>query len=66
MRFSIASVQSLTRFDEMIRQARLAEEGAMVDALSGGRLRLGASAGYSETDLGAYDVDPHNRGKIME
>ena len=121
MHFSFAPVQSLPRFKEMIRQAKLAEElgfyglwahehhsegtmypcplvtcsilagatdqirvgtnmlllplyhpvrvaeeGAMVDAQSGGRLRIGMSAGYSETDLGAYGIDPRERGKIME
>lgn len=121
MRFSFAPVQSLPRFNELIRQARfaeelgyyglwahehhsegtmypcplvtcsilagvtdhikvgtnmlllplyhpvrVAEEGAMVDAQSGGRLRIGMSAGYSETDIGAYGVDPRDRGNIME
>ena len=45
---------------------RVAEEGAMVDNLSNGRLRLGVSAGYSEIDLKAFNVDPKNRGKKME
>jgi alkanesulfonate monooxygenase SsuD/methylene tetrahydromethanopterin reductase-like flavin-dependent oxidoreductase (luciferase family) len=45
---------------------RVAEEGAMVDNLSNGRLRLGVSAGYSEIDLNAFNVDPKNRGKKME
>jgi alkanesulfonate monooxygenase SsuD/methylene tetrahydromethanopterin reductase-like flavin-dependent oxidoreductase (luciferase family) len=121
MQFSFAPVQSLPHFDEMISQAkiaeelgfsalwahehhsegtmypsplltcsilagaterikigtnmlllplyhpvRVAEEGAMVDAQSYGRLRLGMSAGYSATDLGAYRVDPRDRGTVME
>ena len=121
MRFSFAPVQSLPRFNEMIMQAKLAEdlgyhglwahehhsegtmypcplvtcsimagvtdhikigtnmlllplyhpvrvaeEGAMVDAQSGGRLRIGMSAGYSDTDLGSYNINPRDRGKIME
>jgi len=45
---------------------RVAEEAAMVDAQSLGRLRLGVSAGYSETDLRAFNVVARNRGKIME
>ena len=45
---------------------RVAEEGAMVDNLSNGRLRLGVSAGYSEIDLKAFNVDPKDRGKKME
>ena len=45
---------------------RVAEEGAMVDSLSNGRLRLGVSAGYSEIDLKAFNVDPKDRGKKME
>ncbi|MGI9553390.1 MAG: LLM class flavin-dependent oxidoreductase [Thermodesulfobacteriota bacterium] len=45
---------------------RVAEEGAMVDSLSNGRLRLGVSAGYSETDLKAFNIDPKDRGKKME
>jgi alkanesulfonate monooxygenase SsuD/methylene tetrahydromethanopterin reductase-like flavin-dependent oxidoreductase (luciferase family) len=45
---------------------RVAEEGAMVDALSEGRLRLGVSAGYSDVDLKAFNVDPSERGKKMD
>ena len=45
---------------------RVAEEGAMVDSLSNGRLRLGVSAGYSEIDLKAFNIDPKDRGKKME
>jgi alkanesulfonate monooxygenase SsuD/methylene tetrahydromethanopterin reductase-like flavin-dependent oxidoreductase (luciferase family) len=44
---------------------RVAEEGAMVDALSGGRLRLGVSAGYSPVDLQAFDVPANERGRRM-
>ena len=121
MKFSLAPVQSLNSFDEMIKQSvfaeslgfyglwahehhsegmmypsplmvlsilasktttiklgtnmlllslhhpvRVAEEGAMVDEQSGGRLRLGVSAGYSETDLKAYNVNPSDRGRKME
>jgi alkanesulfonate monooxygenase SsuD/methylene tetrahydromethanopterin reductase-like flavin-dependent oxidoreductase (luciferase family) len=38
---------------------RVAEDGAMVDVMSGGRLRLGVSAGYSPADLRAL---PCRRG----
>jgi alkanesulfonate monooxygenase SsuD/methylene tetrahydromethanopterin reductase-like flavin-dependent oxidoreductase (luciferase family) len=41
---------------------RVAEEGAMVDVLSGGRLRLGVSAGYSAADLAAFGVPVNERG----
>jgi alkanesulfonate monooxygenase SsuD/methylene tetrahydromethanopterin reductase-like flavin-dependent oxidoreductase (luciferase family) len=121
MLFSYSPVQSLSTFDEMIRQAKLAEslgfhglwthehhsegsmypsplltcsilagateritvgtnmlllplyhplrvaeEGAMVDAQSGGRLRLGVSAGYSKIDLRAFHANPLDRGHVME
>jgi alkanesulfonate monooxygenase SsuD/methylene tetrahydromethanopterin reductase-like flavin-dependent oxidoreductase (luciferase family) len=41
---------------------RVAEEAAMVDVLSGGRLRLGVSAGYSPSDLEAFGVPQNERG----
>jgi len=41
---------------------RVAEEAAMVDVLSGGRLRLGVSAGYSPADLAAFGVPQNERG----
>jgi alkanesulfonate monooxygenase SsuD/methylene tetrahydromethanopterin reductase-like flavin-dependent oxidoreductase (luciferase family) len=44
---------------------RVAEEGAMVDVLSGGRLRLGVSAGYSPADLQAFGVSANERGRRM-
>ncbi len=45
---------------------RVAEEAAMVDAESEGRLRLGLSAGYSPTDMATFNVDPHSRAHTME
>jgi len=45
---------------------RVAEEGALVDAQSDGRLRLGVSAGYSEADPNAFNVDRRDIGDIME
>src|SRR5271156_226795 len=41
---------------------RVAEEAAMVDVLSGGRLRLGISAGYSPADLEGFGVPQNERG----
>ncbi len=44
---------------------RVAEDGAMVDVMSGGRLRLGVSAGYAESDLRAFAVPPGERVRRM-
>jgi len=44
---------------------RVAEEAAMVDICSGGRLRLGVSAGYSEADFLAEGVDLRDRARRM-
>jgi alkanesulfonate monooxygenase SsuD/methylene tetrahydromethanopterin reductase-like flavin-dependent oxidoreductase (luciferase family) len=44
---------------------QVAEEGAMIDTLSEGRLRLGVSAGYSLRDLQAFDVQANERGLRM-
>jgi probable F420-dependent oxidoreductase len=41
---------------------RVAEEGAMVDVLSQGRLCLGVAAGYSPIDLRAFGIDKSGRG----
>lgn len=44
---------------------RVAEDAAMVDAMSGGRLRLGVSAGYSPADLQAFAVPSDARARRM-
>jgi len=44
---------------------RVAEDAAMVDVMSGGRLRLGVSAGYSPADLQAFAVTPDARARRM-
>jgi alkanesulfonate monooxygenase SsuD/methylene tetrahydromethanopterin reductase-like flavin-dependent oxidoreductase (luciferase family) len=44
---------------------RVAEHAAMVDVMSGGRLRLGVSAGYSPADLQAFAVPPDARARRM-
>lgn len=45
---------------------RVAQAGAMVDVLSGGRLVLGVAAGYAPADLAAFGVGPGFRKKRME
>jgi len=44
---------------------RVAEDGAMVDVVSGGRLRLGVSAGYAPADLRAFAVPAGERARRM-
>jgi probable F420-dependent oxidoreductase len=44
----------------------VAEEAAMVDVLSGGRLVLGVSAGYSRDDFDAFGASLAERGRRME
>jgi len=45
---------------------RVAQGGAMVDVLSGGRLVLGVAAGYAASDLAAFGVSPRSRRRRME
>jgi alkanesulfonate monooxygenase SsuD/methylene tetrahydromethanopterin reductase-like flavin-dependent oxidoreductase (luciferase family) len=44
---------------------QVAEDGAMADVVSGGRLRLGVSTGYSATDLRAFAVPEAERARRM-
>jgi probable F420-dependent oxidoreductase len=42
---------------------RVAEEAAVLDIISGGRLTLGVAAGYREVEFQAMQVDYHTRGR---
>jgi probable F420-dependent oxidoreductase len=42
---------------------RIAEEAAVVDIISGGRLTLGVAVGYRETEFAAMQVDYATRGR---
>ena len=42
---------------------RIAEEAAVLDIISGGRLTLGVAAGYREVEFEAMQVDYRTRGK---
>src|SRR5688500_12889307 len=44
----------------------VAEEGAMVDVLSGGRLILGVGAGYAPEEFAAFGVSIRERGSRMD
>jgi alkanesulfonate monooxygenase SsuD/methylene tetrahydromethanopterin reductase-like flavin-dependent oxidoreductase (luciferase family) len=45
---------------------RLAEDTALLDVISGGRLQLGLGAGYVDADLDAFGVDMAKRGTLFE
>jgi probable F420-dependent oxidoreductase len=45
---------------------RLAEEAAVVDNLSGGRLALGVAAGYRDVEFEVFGVDRSTRGRRMD
>jgi probable F420-dependent oxidoreductase len=45
---------------------RVAEQGAMVDVLSEGRLILGVAAGYAEDEFADFGVEMKDRGRRME
>src|ERR671939_608785 len=44
----------------------VAEEGAMVDLISGGRLTLGVGVGYAEEDFAAFGVSVKQRASRLE
>ncbi|TCO21316.1 alkanesulfonate monooxygenase SsuD/methylene tetrahydromethanopterin reductase-like flavin-dependent oxidoreductase (luciferase family) [Kribbella steppae] len=45
---------------------RVAEDAAVVDLVSGGRLTLGVGQGYSEREFAAFGVDRRRRGALLE
>ena len=45
---------------------RVAEDAAVVDVLSGGRLRLGLGIGYKVEEFEAFGVDRRRRGRLLE
>ena len=45
---------------------RVAEEAAVLDRVSGGRLVLGVGQGYSEREFAAFGVDRRRRGALLE
>ncbi|MGH9003012.1 MAG: LLM class flavin-dependent oxidoreductase, partial [Acidimicrobiia bacterium] len=45
---------------------RLAEDTALLDVISGGRMQLGLGAGYVAEDLTAFGVDMTQRGTLFE
>lgn len=45
---------------------RLAEDAALVDIMSNGRLQLGVGAGYVDVDLAAFGVDMNERATLFE
>jgi alkanesulfonate monooxygenase SsuD/methylene tetrahydromethanopterin reductase-like flavin-dependent oxidoreductase (luciferase family) len=45
---------------------RVAEDAALVDLLSGGRLVLGVGQGYAEREFAAFGVDRRRRGALLE
>ncbi|MEM7434751.1 MAG: LLM class flavin-dependent oxidoreductase [Myxococcota bacterium] len=45
---------------------RVAEQGAMLDVLSSGRLSLGVAAGYAKDEFAAFGVSLRERGTRME
>ena len=44
----------------------VAEDAAVVDILSGGRLRLGVGLGYKVEEFDAFQVDRRQRGSLMD
>lgn len=51
----------------MYHPLRLAEEVALLDVLSGGRVNWGAGRGFDPTEFGAFDIDPaHSTERFRE
>lgn len=44
---------------------RVAEDAAVVDILSGGRLELGVGAGYRAEEFAGFGIDPRERGRRL-
>ncbi len=68
MAAAVAARTTTTRIGTAILQApirhpaHIAEEAAVVDVLSGGRLELGLGAGYADSDLSLFDLDGSRLG----
>src|SRR5918996_4568942 len=45
---------------------RLAEDTALLDVISGGRMQLGLGAGYVAEDMDAFGVDMSQRGVLFD
>jgi len=45
---------------------RVAEDAAVIDLVSGGRLALGVGQGYSEREFAAFGVDRRRRGALLD
>lgn len=50
----------------LVHPLRFAEEAAVVDNLSGGRLTLGLAAGYVGREFKRFGVDLRQRGRLLE
>jgi probable F420-dependent oxidoreductase len=62
-RIGLGTAVMLTPFHNPIR---VAEDAAVVDRISGGRLRLGLGLGWSEEEYRMFDAPKKGRGKRLE